>query len=566
MSDRISVTSNVACPTYVNRVCYHPCELKPTAPWKAASVSTRTEFVNIVCKQQPYVSAFVIPSIVPRFKPIVYNSCLGNEVAAMYNRYFPETPEVNLDLGTFYQCLEELCSLIEKDPIKPMDFIEFLETKRGSLGRRYRKACDELLDDGFDLRKDSKVTPFVKNEKYLVDGKPPRLVYSRDPKFTTMYARYILPIEHSLVKNVPQVAKGKNFMQRGAMFQSLVYGKQYAENDMSKFEASQRAELTDRVQYYMFERWYRQYLNELTKLYEAKMHKRGHTLKGAAWKVWSLMASGDIETGCFNTIYNWLSCRYFEVKNNQGHGNFIVDGDDSVIQVSGGSLVNTFTDFGFDAKLIFKQDYHDVEFCSSKFIQIRPGTFYQVQNLNKLFDSVPYMINKQFDDHLSDYYGSLGYMYAVLYKGIPVLSNFASFLQTASQRPVSMKMLEATHYGAVNAFRAGHLDIGVVDVRLAVVELSMCFELHINELLTLSKWFDGHHLQFPESHNREYKSRDRLVRPKHSVFNYSAIRTSSQPYPRPKPTIKDGKVVWTYPSRYFTPDLDSIHHGFRHAD
>lgn len=535
-------TTNVVDVKPIPRSCFHPCKLEAIARWKGADISTRsvTSLKSLNCKEDNFVKAFSIPGIAAKFEPIVYKPCLGNEVTAMRNRYLKDTPVMNLDDAVFNQCLEELMVEMEKTPIRKMTVDEFLTTKKGALGLRYRKAANQLFNEGLDIRKDTKVSPFVKNEKYLVPDKPPRLVYSRDYKFNTMYALYILPIEHALT-SLKQVAKGKNFQQRGQAFFEQVFGKWYCENDMSKFEASQRPELFERVQLKMFERWFPGD-ETILKLFWAKMYKIGHTACGARWRAYGMMASGDMETGCFNTIFNWLACRYFEIKNGYGKGNFIVDGDDSVIQAPRGATpINTFTDFGFDAKLLLKHDYHDVEFCSSKFIQIYPGEFYQVQDLNKLLTSLPYMINKEFNDSLGDYYGSLGYMYRTLYKDIPVYEDLGVFLSTATDRAVSVKILEKASYGAKMAFSLSRPDYRV-DPRLAYADISMSFNISMFEMENLIAWFRSHHLNFADT---PFKSRDR---PNLSydipAGHLEAIRVVGRPRPRPHWDYQENGDCW----------------------
>ena len=517
-------TPNVANVIIKNRVCAHPTELERPADWKHATFNKKNVTdKNIICKHQTYIKAFDIPRTNKR-DAIVFSSCLGNEEVGMYNRYFKETPKMSLDMDTFEIVILEMLGHLKS--AKKITTTQFLETKHGGLGKRYRELADSLLVSGLDLNKDTTVSPFIKSEKYFVDGKPPRLIYPRNPKFNILYAQYILPIEHELTK-LPQVAKGKNFAARGQAFQSLVYGEWYGENDMSKFESSQRPELYDLVQKRIFDQLYPGD-TQLQMLYESKMHKRGYTKGGAKWSAYGMMASGEMDTGCFNTIFNWLACRYFEVKNGYGNGNFIVDGDDSVLRIPRDSNpLNTFTDFGFDAKFFIKHDYHDVEFCSSKFIQYQPSKFIQVQDINKIFDSVPVMLNKSFEEYLGDYYASLGKMYSVLYKNIPVLEDFGEFLMTASDSAVNMKLIENT--GAARIFKLEQQDIET-DYRSCLVELSMCFSVDIEELLTIRDYFRQHHLNF---HSKPYRSRDRKLKQIATHDMYDAIRLTGKVRPRP---------------------------------
>lgn len=522
----------------VNRVCFHPCELKPIADWKYGKCSTAKAVSrsDLTCKDRKFVQAFSLPFGDPN--PIVYKSCLGNEEAAMRNRFLKDTPSISYDRPLVLKIVDELIELLRPNMSKPLTIAQFLETKKGKLGVRYRQACKEMLESGYTRGRDSNVTPFIKNEKYFVEGKNPRLVYSRDPKFNVLFACYILPIEHALMK-LPQVAKGCNFLERGEKFAKQVYGMgSYISNDFSAFESSQRLQLMIDIQYRIFDALFED--KKWRAILEEKLHKHGHTLHGLRIAFFALMASGDMETGCFNTIYDWVSCRYFEIKNRLGNGNFIVDGDDSIMGIPlGAKPVNTHVEFGFDAKIEPVDGYHGAEFCSSKFIQVDHGKFYQVQDLRKLLKSIPYMINGQFDNSLADYFSSLGYMYGKLYGDIPVYSSIARFLQTASNNKVSAKMLEKTHYGAFNAFQTT-TGPGRVDKNLCLVEISLAFEMSFSELSHVTEELDRSYLAFKPPQSIPYKSRDRKL----ASFDLTYVEDiviSGQAKKRP-PMYRSGQV------------------------
>jgi hypothetical protein len=440
---------------------------------------------------------------------------------------------MSLNKEVFEQAYNDFMQSFRPNFTGKLSINEFMHTKGGALQKRYLEAINNMLSAGFDANKHSRVSPLIKNEKYFED-KPPRLVYSRDYKFNVAYAPYILAIEEALIK-MPQCAKGCNYLQRGAKFARLT-GRWFLENDFSKFESSQRPELFDLIQKRMFKELFPGD-DFLQSLYEAKLHKSGYTQHGIFFSVFGCMASGDMETGCFNTIFNWISCRYFEIMNGLDQmGLFIVDGDDSVISIPRGlEAINSFSDFGFDAKLIVKHDYHDVEFCSSKFLQVDHGVYYQVQCLNKILKSVPFMINTAFNESLGDYYGSLGFMYMTLYSGIPVYEDFGRFLNTASPRPVSSKMLEKTSYGAYQAFLLGKCEFQV-NKDLVMLEISMCFQRDYIELSNLVNWLNNSRLDIPVEYNQPYKSRDRKYRGE--MPNYDDIFSVLLPVkPRLRPSI-----------------------------
>jgi hypothetical protein len=504
--------------------CAHPCDLEPIAKWKCAKLIDKgvTDHKAISCKKGVFVEAFKLPfnRVGP---PTVFTSCSGNEIAGFRNRYLKPTEPLRLKKDVLNTAINDFLEIITPHFDSKIAYEDFLNAKHGQLGQRYLRATKQLLEKGFDVRRDSKVTPFVKKEKIFDDTKPPRLVYARDPIFNILYALYTVPLEHALVK-LPQVAKGCNFLERGEKFSRLL-GSWLCENDYSKFESTQRVQLYDMIQNRIFRHFYGNDAH-LFKLLEAKLHKRGTTLRGVMFEFFGMMGSGEMDTGLFNTIFNWIACRYFEIVNGLGKGEFLVDGDDGVIKVPVGCVpINCFSDFGFTAKLIVRPDYHDVEFCSSKFMQVSPGVYYQVQDLTKLLASIPYMINEEFIPHLDTYYSSLGFMYDVIYHDIPVYSDMAKFLQTCNinNRRVCTTMTQKATYGASEAFSHGKQGF-VVDKDLCLIELSLLFNLGLSEIDYMRSWFNTHSLLFPSQNSLPYKLRQRKML-SHKNFRFEDLES-----------------------------------------
>jgi len=218
-----------------------------------------------------------------------------------------------------------------------------------------------------------------------------------------------------------------------------------------------------------------------------------------------------MDTGLFNTILNWIACRYYEdVNNTGGHGRFIVDGDDGVIGVNNRNAtnINTAKQFGFDAKIILRDDYHDVEFCSSKFIEINHGVYYQVQNMKKLLNNVQYVINPEFYKSLPTYFGSLGFMYKQLYKNIPVYYEFGCYLASCFSGYVSTNMCEKFSYIASEAFKASESKF-TVDIPLCKAEIALSFGMSHEKLDWLQGWFNTSKLNFSPDVSEAYKCRTR---------------------------------------------------------
>jgi hypothetical protein len=355
---------------------------------------------------------------------VVYTSCAHNEEVSFNQRLAAETQEPSwndIDWKLVEQIIDDLVERIRSAGYQPgkMDINDLMESRPGRLRRQYKRAYEQLADKGnVPIRSISRVQPFVKQEK-MKPGKSPRLVMSRDKQFTLLMLMYSLPIEQAFSR-LPQVGIGKNYRQRGQTFADLVLGEKMAKTDFTKFEASKRPLFRQCCTFRVYQKLLGSLYREFQVLQEETLKTRGHTLRGSKFTFRGCEISGDATTILDNTIDNWIMTRYFLLKNGMDGDCFNVVGDDGVMRVSHTNGIDTYAQFGFTIKLDYVYDYHDLDYCSSKFIQVAPGTFYQVQHLRTLLDKVQYMINPSFNHHLDDYYASVGYMYMQIYKGIPV--------------------------------------------------------------------------------------------------------------------------------------------------
>lgn len=490
-------------------ICTMGSRLEALAKWKNAcvtDVSISNHKMLRKCKDKPFLKAIGLP--VEQEDVFVMRNCHHNDITALQNRYLKETPKMSISKGTVTKYCDELIELL----LPHMDTYNnsvhsFVMEKKGKLRQRYLSAMHALKKDGFDFKRDSGIKMFIKNERYN-EVKPPRAIMGRDPKFNILYSMFTTSIEHALM-NLPQICKGKNFLGRGRLFQQIM-SKKYVEIDYSKFEGSQRAKLLVWIEKYILNKLYPGN-NLVNELFCAKMYKDGSTCNGVKFSFFGTRGSGDMDTGLFNTILNWIACRYYEdVNNTGGKGRFIVDGDDGVIGVNNllATNINTAIQFGFDAKIILRDDYHDVEFCSSKFIEIDHGVFYQVQNMKKLLNNVQYVINSEFYECLPTYYGSLGFMYKQLYKNIPVYYEFAKYLSSCYDGYVSTVMCEKFSYIANEAFKANNHEFRV-NPALCKAEISIAFGLDHGKIDELQDWFSNHKLVFPQEVSKKFNCRSR---------------------------------------------------------
>jgi len=474
------------------------------AEWKQARISPISMLNHKVlskCKDTRYLKTFETPF--NNEEIFVMRPCHHNDVVALHNRYLKSTPVLKANQKLIKRLTDEFIDLILPHFTGRMTPSQFLHTKTGKLGVRYRTAAQDIIENGFDINRNNDIKMFIKNEKYP-ELKPPRAIMGRNPTFNIAYGTYTVPIETAMSK-LPQFTKGRNFLERGELFDSLT-GEWYLENDYSKYESSQRITLLDLIEKRILKTLYPGDAF-IMNLYESKLMKKGVTSNGIKFVFQGCRGSGDMDTGLFNSILNWVACRYFEISNNfPWKGKFIVDGDDGVLKSPRGveNFINTFAHFGFEAKLELRQDYHDVNFCSSKFLQIRPGVYYQTQDLNKILTQTKFLINSKFYESLQDYYSSLGYMYSVLYNGFPVFDSFSQFLKTCGNTYVKTEMLES-HYGAYEAFKLS-TNSNLIDKDLIRAEIALCYNISHTQQYEIENWFLTNRLNFPPSLCKPYRA------------------------------------------------------------
>lgn len=441
--------------------------------------------------------------MVDKAETIVYGNCACNQLVSFSNRYLKETPSPKtLDKDLLDRIIVDLVVKIRSNLANSSDFepAAFLTSKKGPLKSRYHNAHMKNVKNGVPLGKISDIGAFVKNERYF-EEKSPRMIMGRNPRFNLLYARFIEPIERAFFK-LPQVANSCDYKKCGEKFAELV-GQWFFENDMSKFEASQRWE-TLRLEYLVYAGCFPNDLDELNLLFAAKMYKFGVTTNGVKFKFNYCRGSGDMDTSLGNGILNYIATTYFQAVNfcpqvtrcslNQCcvgcvTGKFVIKGDDSYgVMPVGAPYINTYDYFGFDAKLVVRTQPSEVEFCSGHFVRVRGG-YYYVQKLRKMLTSIETIINKDFISHgwVAHYYRSLGLMYKTLYAGIPVYEDLANYLMTACDSGVNLNLVRGTSYGATDAFSNFNGNCGADSNTL--LDVSLVNDMSLAELNALTQSF-----------------------------------------------------------------------------
>lgn len=493
--------------TYIAAICQEGAKLEDLARWKR-SVCEKSK-LDIDCRPPKYEIIYDIPKLIKQDKYIMHN-CHHNEFIGLRNRYLKSTQnEVTYDTNIVEKILDELCDKMRPYWVRPATLQEYMDDKKGKLWKRYADTIKKINETGFDLSKHSGTSAFVKNELYD-ELKPPRMIINRDTRFNLAYGRYTTALEHCMVK-VPQFSKGKNFIERGAQFEELVYDPfcDILEGDASKFEGTQRPELLVRIELGIWKRLLvKADFEYVRKLFYQKLIKRGYTQNGVKFSFFGCRGSGDQDTGLFNSILMWVACRYFEIINNfNWSGKFCVDGDDNIIKIPKNiKFINTFATFGFDAKLIVRHDYHDVDYCSGKFIQINKMKFMYVQNIVKIINNMSYFRKRQFQHCKKEYYHSLGYMYSIIYRGLPLFSDFANFLLRSTKGAhIKTEILKELNPMYVDVLHRSNYEMVDYDENIRI-ELCMSFGMTTGVYESIREFYKTTSIEFRKDESKRYRS------------------------------------------------------------
>jgi len=465
------------------------------------------------------------PLSVPLLEPqptIVMSNCIHNQLESLGQRYLKVTPEPqpkNLNLQLINRIVDHLAKQISEFFCPEFNFQKYVRQKPGAVRRRFLKAYKQMCDGQRNITANSEIAAFVKNERYFEEGKSPRMIMGRDPKFNIVYCRFIARLEDAFFK-LPQVANACDYTKCGDKFSKLFnHCASMFENDMSKFEATQRECLLG-LEYLVYDKVLKRCgcsdeLEDLRTVFAAKCIKPVVTGEGVKATFQWCRGSGDMDTSLGNGIINYISTMYFMIHNFCGDhcqlnncacdifDKFVLKGDDSYGCCPKSNLTNTYAWFGLDAKLIYRSDARSVEFCSGHFIRLENGRWTYVQKLRKLITSVSTCINPDIikNGWLGHYLKSLGLMYLKLYDGVPIYQDFARMLLTADEgHGINTHLIEGVSYGAWEAFSNSGNAQRVDSCPETYLDIAEHNDMPLAQLEALKNCFEGTRIALPEHH------------------------------------------------------------------
>lgn len=344
----------------------------------------------------------------------VHSPCACNEMISLCNRHM-------------------LARTIEqKKPLPSYDFqIRLVPDTAWQIVRKYtafnrRKMINALYNvRQFGIsRYHARVSLFLKNEKILDPGKPPRAIQYRSPEYNLELSRYLAPFERAMYEfsetnKYPCFAKGKTAYQRGLLlelkFDKFVNPYIY-QVDYSKFDAHVtvdhlKAEHDCYLRAYDGDR----YLAWLLKL---QLRNYGRSSNGIRYIVDGKRMSGDVNTGLGNSLINFLVLRQVAPS-----AEYLIDGDDCL--VISDKPIEFSSDYGFDFKVCLHRQLLGVKFCSSYYLPTL-GRF--IRDPYVIISKHSHTIRKLIGQANAGLLRAIGECELACCTGVPMIQDFALLL------------------------------------------------------------------------------------------------------------------------------------------
>jgi len=501
--------------------CHKWEQIKPFGKWKYPVLLRNFGFSKFndeqFCETMKFPVLYKLHQNEPQER-FCMNNCYHNSYVGLRNRYLKEdTNTLTYDRKIMEQIVDELADLLRPHLGNFPSLDEIVATRSGTAKARYVEAIHKISQNGFNPLKNSRISAFIKRELYDED-KTPRMIMGRDPRFNLLFSKFTTWVENALPK-VRQFSKGKNFVERGRQFEEI-YSDMHRiiEGDFSKFESTQKRQLLEDVELGLFYRLLEKHAYLIfEKIFGVKMHKVGWTAHGMKFYFWLCRGSGDMDTGLGNSLVSWCGCRYFEIKNGLEPGNFAVDGDDNYIRWthSHDNYYDSFAELGLDSKLILRNNYWDVNYCSGKFVKYDGKRFIYIHNLRKVFANNSYLkVQNSLQFCVGEYLAGLGIMYRNIYKGSRLMEAYSKFLLRPFETKYPGELVRtkaivdrAGEYKLVDLYDLQSSCFVELDDHHFSNELVMAFGMSYVEQSNMIEYFDNTFMKIPDHLNRRVKRR-----------------------------------------------------------
>lgn len=398
------------------------------------------------------------PSLAGVWLPQVHGPCAHNLVHGLLARTMGPTPEMTPGGAYWFrrkmgEVRRILLGRIDVSLLEQWDFDRVVASySEKRLRVRYEEARLSLATDGLCVRRDAKVSAFVKGEK-LANYKvhKPRVIMGRSPRYNLELASYLKPVEHAVypglrgwgrqfLTHTRLVGKGLNGEQRA----SLLRRKMLSAPELVCFELdgvsfeSHFCETVLKAEHSLYTSLLKD--PRLGELLGWQVEFEGQGC-GVKYKVKGVRASGDFNTGLGNTLVmcclvlmtaeHLKGCRF----------DFLADGDNAVVFVEKRhldlwlrALPSVVLEAGFQVTIENPVErFEEIVFGQSKPC-FADGRWTMVRNPFKVLSHGACGFQ-----HFADMRGGLrvlkaiGYCEAVLSRGVPVLQEYAHALLEATR-------------------------------------------------------------------------------------------------------------------------------------
>lgn len=377
----------------------------------------------------------------------VHANSLTNERASLYNRVLMKVPTMKGEMkrgfsGHAARVLEMVHSKVgtlEQWGMKRT--LKHMVVRHGA--GLYVPAAQSLQDRPLDNR-DTMVSMFIKVEKNYLPGeklKTPRAIQYRGPRFNLMLAKFLLPYEEKFYSEFSKpnstrlhTSKGLTPDARANLISALWdrHPRPLALNlDASRFDAHVTKELLQQEAAF-YKRAHKN--NRLLEfLLKAQRCNRGQGRWGSKYRVEGCRMSGDVNTALGNTLIQLvvLSFLFRDV-----HVDILVEGDDAVVfgdvdalRRAYASLDQRAGDIGFTLSSSIARCKEEVDYCSSKIIEVEHGKWRSVRNWPKPFFTDCYTAKPVFGEKARlEKARTMAVGYDTMYHGLPVFGAWGSYL------------------------------------------------------------------------------------------------------------------------------------------
>jgi len=392
-----------------------------------------------------------------------HKSCACNELIALQQRH-------QVDDGTRpdASCTSRLVKALKpyRKVVKPISYEAVIAKYTGGKRAIAQRAYDSLQVDPLDVRKDSEVRMFLKDDKYHTSKiNIPRCIQYRSKRYGITAARFYSALEHGMLQITNTCrgvstdnrvfAKGRNLTQRGADLRAIwdSFDTPVALSiDHSKFDAHCNVALLKAINKHNSHCLPKYCRRQFMKLARAQLVNRGKTANGTKFVTVGTRMSGDQNTGSDNSgincgmLLDWLRVI-------GASGQLYIDGDDSVVIIESTDLhkvdMSLFKIYGMSTKLEkVSSVFEEIDFC-----QCRPvfdGVAWRmVRDPYRVLARIPWIVKKQPASRDAQWLKSVGMCELSLNMGLPVMQAVAERLIELSPKKYIATPL---HYTASNEY------------------------------------------------------------------------------------------------------------------